>query len=84
MSRPSGGGSFCVLWDKTEREEEKMRHTSENPDWNGYGLRAAKREEAQRRHDARAGRSDREQLALLEARGHGHCAEALRLRALLP
>lgn len=60
-----------------------MKHASENPERDGYSLRAAKRTEAQRRHDARRARSDQKQLALLEARGHGHCREARQLRLIL-
>lgn len=56
-----------------------MQHVSENPERDGYALRDAKRAEAERRQAARAGRSDREQLELLEARGHGDCDEARRL-----
>ena len=57
----------------------QQKHVSENPERDGYSLRAAKRIEAQRRHDMRNRRSDREQLELLEERGHGHCEEARRL-----
>lgn len=35
---------------------------------------------AEERAEARQGRSDEEQLALLQSRGHGHCGEAVMLR----
>lgn len=35
------------------------------------------------RAEARQSRSDAEQLAALEARGHGHCGEAISLREKL-
>lgn len=40
-----------------------------------------KQEEAQARHEARAARSDFDQLERLIARGHGFSREAVRLRA---
>jgi hypothetical protein len=41
--------------------------------------KTVKREEAARRVEERAARSDKEQLAKLLHRGHGHCREAMRL-----
>lgn len=38
---------------------------------------------ATERAEARQSRSDADQLALLESRGHGHCGEAVALRAKL-
>jgi len=42
--------------------------------------RTQRTEGAQARIDERSKRDDAEQLAYLEHRGHGHCAEAQRLR----
>lgn len=47
---------------------------------NFIGRREQRRVGAIHRADARAARPDAEQLAYLEHRGHGHCAEAMRLR----
>lgn len=64
-----------------------MHYASENPERDSYGNllrpRDAKRVQAQRRQAARTARSDREQLDLLVARGHGDCREAVALRAKL-
>lgn len=43
--------------------------------------RTLRREQAEARQAKRAERTDEEQLALLEERGHPHCAEAEKLRA---
>ncbi len=50
---------------------------------NGMARKAARREAAAERRDDRARRSDTDQVASLEARGHGDCKEATRLRAAI-
>lgn len=42
-----------------------------------------KHDEALERQASRQNRTDAEQLALLESRGHGHCGEAIELRIKL-
>lgn len=42
-----------------------------------------KHDEALERQASRQNRTDAEQLALLESRGHGHCGEAVALRVKL-
>lgn len=48
---------------------------------NSKRRRKERQDQAVERAEARAKRSPADQLARLEAHGHGHCAEAERLRA---
>ena len=50
-------------------------------EWTRSDRQERKREEAALRQEARVERGDARQLEILEQRGHGHCAEAVRLRA---
>ena len=45
----------------------------------GKEIRTIRKSEAEARAEARAARSDAEQLGVLMDRGHGHCREAQRL-----
>ena len=51
--------------------------------YNSTARRATLREQAQARQAERDERSSAEQLALLQQRGHGNCAEAERLAYLI-